>query len=257
MTNPVTILKKDGIEELTKRVTAYLYRRTIRRVLPTIADVKYSGVPISRERKLGDTAMPGFLIPGLLEDIDGYESALISALQSHLRPGDKVTIVGGGEGVTAVIAAKGVGEIGSVVCFEGSSWVAQQVRATAARNGVSRRLTVTHAIVGAAIEVYGAQHHQSALVIRPEDLPECDVLELDCEGSELGILRNMAHRPRVITVETHGVNGSPTSKVKELLEGLDYRVRDCGVAETRLSEFCERNDMRVLAAERNEPARSQ
>ena len=64
-----------------------------------------------------------FLVPHPLDDIVNYEQTLIDALRSQIRIGDRVTIVGGGEGVTAVVAAKAVGEKGSVVvCFEGNSW---------------------------------------------------------------------------------------------------------------------------------------
>ena len=55
-----------GFEALTKRAAGYLYRRTIRKLLPTIAEVKYSGIPISRERKFGDAKLPDFLAPILL-----------------------------------------------------------------------------------------------------------------------------------------------------------------------------------------------
>jgi hypothetical protein len=98
-----------GFEASTKRAAGYLYRRTIRKLLPTIAEVKYSGIPISRER-----ATPNFR----------------------------------------------------------TAW---------------------------------------CLVISPAELPECDILELDGEGAESLILRNMTIRPRVIAVETHGVYGAPTS----------------------------------------------
>jgi hypothetical protein len=247
----LTVLNVYGLDGLAKRMSGYLYRRTVRRILPTIAEVKYSGVPISRERKFGDAKLPNFLIPYPLEDIDNYEQTLILALQSEILPGDKVTIVGGGEGVTAVIAAKAVGETGSVVCFEGSNWGVRKIKATASRNNVSKRLSVEHAVVGKAINVYGGADSRSVRTVRPEDLPECDILELDCEGAEITILRNMIIRPRIIAVETHGVYGAPTQMVKELLEGLDYEVRDCGVAEPRIVADCEANDIRVLLGRRN------
>jgi hypothetical protein len=122
-----------GFEALTKRAAGYLYRRTIRKLLPTIAEVKYSGIPISRERKFGDAKLPDFLAPHPLEDIADYEQTLIDALRSQVRIGDRVTIVGGGEGVTAVVAAKAVGEKGSVVCYEGNSWNVHKIKATAAK----------------------------------------------------------------------------------------------------------------------------
>lgn len=251
MAQVVQLLKNSDFEALSKRIAGYLYRRTIRKLLPTIAEVKYSGIPISRERKFGDTKMPVFLVPHPLEDIEGYEQTLIGALQSEIRVGDRVTVVGGGEGVTAVVAAQAVGETGSVVCFEGSGWGVRKVMATGIRNKVSRRLTVKHAVVGKAMNVYGDPGQLSTLVVAPAELPESDVLELDCEGAEIVILRNMTIRPRVIAVETHGFYGAPTVVVKELLEELDYTVEEWGIAEPRLSEICETNDIRVLLGKRN------
>jgi hypothetical protein len=253
MRRVVHLIKNSSFETLTKRMAGYLYRRTIRELLPTIAEVKYSGVPISRERKCGDARLPEFLIPHPLEDIPNYERALIDALRSQIRIGDSVIIVGGGEGVTAVVAAKVAGETGSVVCFEGNSWNVSKVKGTAARNKISNRLTVEHAIVGEAIAVYGGTEQHSTRVVSPAELPQCDILELDCEGAELLILRNMVIRPRVIAVETHGVYGAPSRMVKELLEKLDYTVEDWGLAEPRLSEVCESNDIRVLVGKRNQP----
>jgi hypothetical protein len=150
-----------------------------------------------------------------------------------------------------VVAAKAVGETGSVVCFEGNSWNVRKVQATAARNKMSNRLKVKHAVVGEPIAVYGVSHQLSTLVVSPAELPECDMLELDCEGAEIVILRNMAIRPQVIAVETHGVYGAPTNKVKELLEKMDYAVEEWGVAEPRVWEECEANDIRILVGKRN------
>ena len=116
---------------------------------------------------------------------------------------------------------------------------------------MSRRLTVKHAVVGEAINVYGDPDQHSPLVVAPTELPPCDILELDCEGAETVILRNITIRPRVIVVETHGLYGAPTWMVKELLEELGYAVEELGIAEPRLSEVCETNDIRVLLGKRN------
>ena len=255
MSQVVQLIKNSSFETLTKRIAGYLYRSTIRKFLPTIAQVKYSGIPISRERKVGDAKLPDFLIPYPLVDITDYERTLIDVLRSQVRIGDRVIIVGGGEGVTAVVAATAVGETGSVVCFEGNSWNVRKVKATAARNKMSNRLTVEHAIVGEAIAVYGVPEQHSTLVVSPAELPECDILELDCEGAERLILPNIAIRPRVIAVETHGVHGAPTRMVKEILEGLGYVVEDCGFAEPGLSEECESNDIRILVGKHYQPER--
>lgn len=243
----IRVFKNHGLAELSRQTARYVYVRTIREFLPTLSEVKYAGIPISRERKFGDSAVPSFLLPHPLEDVEEYEQALIAAMHSEVRAGDKVTIVGGGEGVTTVVAANAVGETGSVVCYEGSKWCVEKVKATAARNKVStRRLTVNHAIVGEAISVYGAPEDHSARVVAPADLPECDVLALDCEGAEILILRNLKFRPRAIAVELHGIYGAPSKMVRELLEQLDYTVVDYGVAEPRDPQGCEANDIRVL-----------
>jgi hypothetical protein len=251
MVKLVRLVRDSSFEALSKRAAGYLYRRTIRKLLPTIAEVKYSGISISRERKFGDSKLPDFLVPHHLEDVEDYEQTLLSALRSQIRIGYRVTIVGGGEGVTAVVAANAVGERGSVVCFEGNSWNAHKVRATASRNKVSHRLTVRHAVVGEAIAVYGESHQLSTVVVPPAELPECDMLELDCEGAEIVILCNMTIRPRVIAVETHGVYGAPTRTVKVLLEKMAYAVEEWGVAEPRVREECEANDIRILVGQRN------
>lgn len=243
----IRVFKNHGLAELSRQTARYVYVRTIREFLPTLSEVKYAGIPISRERKFGDSAVPSFLLPHPLEDVEEYEQALIAAMHSEVRAGDKVTIVGGGEGVTTVVAANAVGETGSVVCYEGSKWCVEKVKATAARNKVStRRLTVNHAIVGEAISVYGAPEDHSARVVAPADLSECDVLALDCEGAEILILRNLKFRPRAIAVESHGIYGAPSKMVRELLEQLDYTVVDYGVAEPRDPQGCEANDIRVL-----------
>jgi hypothetical protein len=60
----------------------------------------------------------------------------------------------------------------------------------------------------------------------------------------------MAIRPRVVIVETHGVYGAPTGRVRALLEAQGYRVTDRGVAEPRERELCEECDIRVLVGVR-------
>jgi hypothetical protein len=47
---------------------------------------------------------------------------------------------------------------------------------------------------------------------------------MDCEGSEINILRNINIRPRVLIVETHPSFGSPTDDVVRCLTELDYKI---------------------------------
>jgi hypothetical protein len=57
-----------------------------------------------------------------------------------------------------------------------------------------------------------------------EDLPECDVLEMDCEGAEKEILKKLQIKPRVIIVETHPDFESPPSEIKSILISMNYKV---------------------------------
>jgi hypothetical protein len=57
------------------------------------------------------------------------------------------------------------------------------------------------------------------------DLPECDVLELDCEGAEYKILSEMEIRPRDLFIEIHPNHRQINDKVPELLDELGYDIR--------------------------------
>ena len=164
-------------------------------------------------------SVPSFMAPFMGQDIPNYEAALIEGLRANVRQGDKVVVVGGGEGVTVVVAAQSVGSDGSVVCFEGNKDSAKNVRTAAARNSVDERVTVEDAIVAKDVHVYGApKSEKSTQLVAPEELPRCDVLELDCEGAEIEILNNLVFLPRVILVETHGIYGASTNDVRKILE---------------------------------------
>lgn len=173
-----------------------------------------------------------------------YESALVKALKHETRTGENVIVVGGGYGVTAVTAARLVGKNGTVVCFEGNLESVKRINDVFERNQVSQIARVVPAVVSQNVGVYG--DNCSKEVIHPVDIPECDLLELDCEGAELSILNDLVIRPRVILVETHGYLGSPTTTVQTALQKLGYEVDDCGVAEVSQAQFCRRNDIRVL-----------
>jgi hypothetical protein len=80
-------------------------------------------------------------------------------------------------------------------------------------------------------------------------LPECDVLLLDCEGSEIGILEKLTVQPRVILVESHGMYDSPSQEIEELLKRQSYSIKSKEPA-VKESEFCCDNDIYSITAVR-------
>lgn len=196
------------------------YNRLLRPRLPHKISV-LNGVAVSDEVKLLDQT----------EVFPEYEEAIISSLRRLVEYGDVVTIVGGGKGVSTVVAARHVGRGGQVVTFEGSGRQVTQVRNTVSLNKVTDRVEISPAIVSEFNE-YSESEYGSAEAtdtIPPESLPDCDVLELDCEGAEVDILERMEIEPEVIIVETHTFLDAPTEEVADLLRDRRYEIVQRGV----------------------------
>ena len=228
------------------RALAYAYRRYVRPVLPRRGPVLHAGYPSTLDYRLFDRALPAKFRPADIVDVPDYEEQLVKALHRVAKPGSRIVVVGGGWGTTAVVAAKLAGPTGHVTCFEASAEQLPLIRETLRRNDVT--IDLRHAAVGEAIGVYGSKEAVSDTMIAPRDLPECDVLELDCEGAERVILEQMTIRPAAIAVETHGVFGAPTTAIRETLERIGYDVVDLGVAEPRMADHHRELDVHVLLA---------
>jgi hypothetical protein len=233
------VYREEGVTELGIRACRTAYERALRPHLPRRTGT-YNGVEVPAARLLDE------LVPGYSSTIPGYEQALVEGLHRRVDGGDTVVIVGGGWGVTAVHAARLVGADGSVHVYEAAALLAAELPATLERHGVSDRVTVDHAIVSPAVDLYADAG--DATVVDPESLPRCDVLELDCEGAERRVLSNMEIRPETVLVETHGTLGSPTAAVRDQLRSIDYEVVSETVAEERVRYICEREDTYVLEA---------
>ena len=143
---------------------------TLRRLMPVQGHVTYNGV-IVEDRRFLDDKLPKFWKPFRDRDMPDYEGALVEGLTQLLRVGDKVVVVGGGLGVTVAVAARIVGEEGSVVCFEGSPDFARNTWETAARNDLSHRVNVKCAIVGANVGVWERENSASSDILPPRVSP--------------------------------------------------------------------------------------
>jgi hypothetical protein len=233
------------VKEWGRRSVSYAYRRGLRPFIPFREPVLYAGIPIYNDRPWGDRFFPAWLLPNdAPRDYPHYESALIAGLRETVQPNDTIVIVGAGIGVTAVSAARFT-KSGIVQCYEGGGKRVKLARETIRRNRVS--VTVHYAVVGKPIAVFD---DDIGPILHPSQLPECDVLEMDCEGAEVDILREMVIRPRAILVETHGYLDAPSHLVASLLEQRGYSVSDKGLAEPHRSALCIQNDTRVLLGTR-------
>jgi len=185
-----------------------LYDRTIRERLPRTIGI-LNGVRARKPRLLDVT-----------KEVPDYEAELVDALEATVEPNDHVVVVGGGLGVTSVVAARR-GQ--RVTTYEAGRDRFERLRETLKINGVADRVEAHHALVGPKINVNGECAERA---IAPDELPACDVLEIDAEGSEVGILKGIAQRPRVIIVECHAHRGAPVDDVTDLLDRLEYEVVD-------------------------------
>lgn len=154
-----------------------------------------------------------------------FEEGTSAALRRQVRRGDDVVVVGGGRGITTVVGARMTHFEGTVTTYEASSEMLATLRRTVEVNRVGDLVTLEHAAVGSvsdhAEELFGPSDGDR---LDPGALPSCDVLELDCEGSELDVLRGMECRPRVVVVETHEPLGVPAADVCEVLKENEYRI---------------------------------
>jgi hypothetical protein len=237
----IKLLRRDGPYQLLKKGVPFIYNRHVAPLLPR-RTVNLNGVEVSASR------FSQTVLPWKTEHRPHYESGLISGIEDYVQERDSVVIVGGGYGPTAVRAAQKVGKSGKVYVYEGSAEETKYVEETAEINNVSERVKIIHGIVGPKISLRGEQGN--AIQVPPEELPECDVLELDCEGAEVEILQNIKVRPRVILVESHGINDASSSKVEGLLKELSYSVKSKEVADKGKTEFCIDNDIYTLIAVR-------
>lgn len=151
-----------------------------------------------------------------------HKEGLIDAIEENVR-GKDVVLVALGKGVSTVTAVRSGAR--SVTAYEGSSEMIELAEETLDVNlsEVQRNMVeVEHAIVGEAISLFG--DGESDRVVNPSELPECDVLILDCEGAELSILDGIEEPPETIICETHPDKLSFTPVVREKLKGLGYDV---------------------------------
>lgn len=209
---------------ILRRGVQYVYDTLVRERLPRKIAVM-NGVAV-RNRYLFDT----------VDVAPDFQKYVVDAIQEYVDESDDVTILGGGSGVSAVHAAR---QGATVTVYEGAEDRARQVEETARLNDVAGQVEVVHAVVGEGKDVWGVE----GPTVSPAELSPCDHLEIDIEGAEVGVLRELEIRPSTVVVEVH-LKHVEVETVDEILDDYGYDV---------VSKDVERPDEAVLlTAERGE-----
>ncbi|QUO46921.1 FkbM family methyltransferase [Halorubrum ruber] len=193
-----------------RELLRHIYNISIREWLPKKIG-SYNGVAVRRPRLLDSTDV-----------FPEYETTLVSHIRRHLPNNSTTTIVGGGLGVSSVVAVQSGSQ--SVNTYEASLDRLDIIQETAKLNKMSSKITLHHAIVESGILIEGSS--TGADRIKADALPESDVLILDCEGAEEEILANIDRNPDMIIVECHPMFDVNPREIVELLEDKGYTVID-------------------------------
>jgi hypothetical protein len=173
-----------------------------------------------------------------------YENGILQMYQKISMKGT-MTIIGGGLGVTAVCAVKMGVNPNSLTIYDGSGHSITQIKSTLFANELKiPKNNIKHLIIEKDISVYAGC--KAVDTLPASKIKYCDILQIDAEGSEIDILKNLKINPKYIVVETHGFLGAPSKKVKSLLISMNYKIIHENFAEP--NSFCLNNDIKVLLA---------
>ena len=130
------------------------------------------------------------------------EAPIRESVSNVVSSGDTVVIVGGGWGTSTVAASRAAGQGGSVIVYEAVSERITDIEETLSHNYTAAPVELVHAAVGPvspeSCEMFGAPDGSS---VTPGELPDADVVVLDCEGAEDHIVPTL--ETDEIVVETH------------------------------------------------------
>lgn len=235
ITRSLEIRREHGVRELLSRIAPFIKYQILKPVHHTYMKLFHIILPVRRNAILNDVQVPPSIMRPRLyfdEHLPFYaipdnklkENGIVTAHKEYTESDDDVVIIAGGMGVSTVRAAREASD-GELEVFEGGSEQAKAVKDVVDLHELEDRVTVHHAIVGEKIDVYGAGQTDSAKQITYDSIPDCDVLELDCEGSELEILRNLSISPRVIIVELHPYKaGEHLTAIFEAIDEAGYQI---------------------------------
>lgn len=226
LSRAIQIFRKDGLKTLFADSCSLLYK-SLWPYLPENGELLFNDVVVGKT-KLPDGFLPGFVTRRVPTTNPTYEGQYISCIREFISPGESIVVIGGGWGVSAVVAAN-KSKDGEVTVFEGSETEVQKIQRTIYLNGVSEQVDIEHAVIGEEVNLRGEAGN--ADYVKAQELPDCDTLLVDCDGAEFKILSELALRPQTLIVEHHAVfeNGEIILKfkpkeVETLIAELGYDI---------------------------------
>ncbi len=238
----VSIFKSRGIASLIFETSVYFYRHFFRKITPKIGyseyalGIDYAPIIIEKDERYLDK---------FFYRNSHYAYNLNKELGLRLghialtRLNDHVVIIGGGEGITAITAGKQVGKNGKLTIYDGLSgnenvyFGTEKIKNNLKLNDIPEIYNLVQAIVTTEKDHENIYPNEKivAKIIHPKDLPNCDVLETDCNGAELIILKNMKIKPRSMIIEIEAPfykslykNGEHPRDTVKLIKDLGYKI---------------------------------
>lgn len=222
------VYHNEGILRLLTKSTRYLYNRLIWPYLPKTGNYsRKNGVKVPIEKRFFDTFVP-WQVPST--DNPDHEKAYVKMIRKLVTKGQKVVIIGGGWGVSTIIAAEQVGKSGQIITYEAAEKMYKRTEKSTELNNVNNISTTIHAIVSDDVRLEGNGQQNDADVIPGNEIPDCDVLMVDCDGAEFEILADVEIRPELIILEHHAVDDGKyvieyqPSEIKTRLESMGYEI---------------------------------
>jgi hypothetical protein len=226
------VYASDGILRLLFETGSYVknsilsaYRGTVERLKRPLPgkekQITLNDVPVIVKTHWIDAYIPYYESPYPTESDPHYEYTEVEGLRTYTESNDDVVIIGGGLGVTTVVASNLTD--GTVTTYEPSEYVYQLLQETIELNNCCDNVTEICAAICTVKDSNLAHTRPSNMETLPlSELPDADVYEMDCEGAETFILEQVKVRPSVILVETHANEG----EVVELLEKAGYEIQE-------------------------------
>ena len=128
------------------------------------------------------------------------ERGVIYGINNFVQQGMKALQIGSGNGLTSLYTLRKIGTEGFLTIYEPGTEQIQKVNSTLKSNNYGN-YKVINKYVGNPVNAW-SDIGRSQLLSYTE-IPNCDYLELDCEGCEKDFLENMIIRPHIIIVEIH------------------------------------------------------